>query len=236
MAQRNSEYARQERESYETPRWVTLALLPHIPARISRIWEPAAGTGQMVRALAERPNTIVLASDLVGSPNVAPHDFLSGSAAPIGESCIVTNPPFQQAQRFIERALELTHRNQGFVAMLLRADFDHAKGRSHLFANCRAFSKKLVLTKRIVWFVDPLTGKPKASPSENHVWILWDHTHRGPPTIAYYLENAHAGKIDRQRLQAQNRQEDRQDHAGEGPQGRPGETGCLHTAEENGIE
>jgi hypothetical protein len=65
-----------------------------------------------------------------------------------------------------------------------RTDFDHAKSRRHLFADCPAFAKKLVLTKRIVWFVED-DGKPKAAPSFNHAWFIWSWKHDGPPTIAY---------------------------------------------------
>jgi hypothetical protein len=50
---------------------------------------------------------------------------------------------------------------------------------SSLRGGCTAFAKKLVLTKRILWF-----DGPKAAPSFNHAWYLWDHHHR-PPTIVY---------------------------------------------------
>jgi hypothetical protein len=39
--------------------------------------------------------------------------------------------------------------------MLLRTDYDHAVTRRHLFSDCHAFAKKIVLTKRIVWFDGP---------------------------------------------------------------------------------
>src|SRR5262249_47347238 len=65
---------------------------------------------------------------------------------------IVTNPPYSAAVRFIEHALALTKSGGGFVAMLLRTDFDHAKGRQHLFGKCPQFAQKVVLTKRIRWF------------------------------------------------------------------------------------
>jgi len=217
MAQRNSGYDRQDHDTYSTPPWVTRALLPHIPDRILAIWEPAAGEGAMVRVLGERQvgrrNTGVIATDIrPGDGAVVSNlswNFLAKMDAPNRNfQAIITNPPFQFAQQFIERSLELTYRDQGFVAMLLRADYDHAKSRRHLFAECGAFAKRIVLTRRIVWFVDPLTGKPKASPSENHAWLCWDHTHRGPATIAYYVEDG-LGNQDRQRLQTENRQEDR---------------------------
>lgn len=226
MGQRNSGYARQDSDNYATPAWCTRALIPHIPERIRTIWEPAAGEGAMANILRDRPRTTVIATDLRPGNGMPTHtesiDFLDYSAAGAPEhlwdyQAIISNPPFRLAQRFIERALDLAYRRKGFVAMLLRTDFDHAKGRRHLFADCGAFAKRIVLTKRIVWFVDPLTGKPKASPSENHAWMCWDHTHRGPAQIAYYMENAHGREIDRLRIQAEDRQENRQDHAGEGP-------------------
>jgi hypothetical protein len=93
---------------------------------------------------------------------------------------IVTNPPYSLARQFIERALAVL--GNGVVAMLLRADFDCAKTRSHLFAKCPSFSKKVVLTKRVVWF-----DRPGAAPSFNHSWFIWDGLHKGPPTIEYFI-------------------------------------------------
>jgi hypothetical protein len=190
MSQRNSGYLRQEADNYATPAWVTRALIPHIPERIRKIWEPAAGEGAMATALRERPKTAVIATDIrpgngMPTSNIPVNFLESGMTAP----AIITNPPFYLAQEFIERALELTAGDDGFVAMLLRSDFDHAKSRRHLFLNNPAWTKRLVLTRRIVWFVDPLTGKPKASPSVNHSWFCFDHQHKGAPTIAYYVEN-----------------------------------------------
>ena len=93
---------------------------------------------------------------------------------------IVTNPPYALARLFIECALERMQPNNGMVAMLLRTDYDHAATRQHLFGECPAFAKKLVLTKRIVWFEGP-----KAAPSFNHAWYIWDHRHKGEPVLAY---------------------------------------------------
>jgi hypothetical protein len=100
---------------------------------------------------------------------------------PFGCDCILTNPPYDIAPEFIRRALALMEPSRGQVMMLLRTDFDHAKTRRNLFADCPAFAKKLVLTKRIRWFQDERT----ASPSFNHAWFLWDWKHVGPPTLAY---------------------------------------------------
>lgn len=204
MSQRNSEYARRERDLYETPAWVTDALVPHLPARIV-IWEPASGGGQMVRALEARGFAVV-ASDIARG-----QDFLGQRSCP-GVRAIVTNPPYESAEAFINQALNFM-RPMGIVAMLLRTDWHHAKTRRYLFADCSAFTKQLVLTRRITWFDEPVPckacdgtgevpslaypmvslrcgrcrgkGELKQSPSENHSWFIWDWKNSGPPTIAW---------------------------------------------------
>jgi methylase of polypeptide subunit release factors len=172
VSQRGSGYQRKERDAYETPEWVTRALLTHLPA-VKKVWEPAAGSGQMVAVLRKRAIEVV-ASDLADGI-----DFL-GECDPRGADAIVTNPPYALAQEFIEHGLVLMQPVGGVVAMLLRTDYDHAKTRMHLFHGSPAFAKKLVLTKRVVWFAGP-----NAAPSFNHAWYIWNWRHNGPPTIAY---------------------------------------------------
>lgn len=182
MSQRESGYARKERDLYETPAWVTEALLRSINnlgAIRQTVWEPACGSGKMRDVLASRFNVVSSDIDLG-------QDFLQTGVLGMGGMItgIITNPPYDQASEFCEHALREMEKMGGFVCMLLRTDFDHAKGRVHLFRDCQAFAKKLVLMKRICWFVEE-NGKPKASPSFNHAWYIWDWRNKGAPTIAY---------------------------------------------------
>lgn len=190
MSQRESGYARKERDLYETPEWVTEALIPHLP--LGRpdgmellVWEPAAGSGKMAEVLSSWFE--VWSSDVLGSDNAFEHDFLRHESLgrhPVEDAtAIVTNPPYEFATEFCEQALKLMQ-PLGVVAMLLRTDFDHAKSRSYLFRDCPAFAKKVVLTRRIVWF-EPDPGSKGKSPSFNHAWFIWDWKHEGPPTIGY---------------------------------------------------
>jgi predicted RNA methylase len=191
MAQRFSGYDRQKRESYPTPRWVTELLIPHLPRDLKEIWEPAAGNGVMAAALREGTGARVYASDI--KPmfwcDVFSGDFFKYQCHPIVDAerpqAIITNPPYgvqgREAEAFIEHALTLMAPVNGFVAMLLKVDFDSAKGRDGMFASCPAWSKKLVLRKRIMWF----PSESGHGPSDNHAWFLWDWAHQGPPTIAY---------------------------------------------------
>lgn len=172
MSQRDSGYERKERDLYETPSWVTEALLPHLPKSMV-IWEPACASGKMVAALRSGGHAVDGTDIDMGEEA----DFLNikGTAA----AAIITNPPYELAREFIEHALYLMHRG-GLVAMLLRTDFDHAKTRAHLFAGCPSFCKKIVLTKRIKWFEES-----KGQPSFNHAWFIWDSKHSGVPSLAY---------------------------------------------------
>jgi hypothetical protein len=174
MSQRDSGYARVAFDQYETPEWVTRALLPYIP-KDALIWEPACGSGKMARVLnADYRSDIQTGTDFLAC---AYQDFACVDA-------IITNPPYTLATEFITHALEVMRDNKGFVAMLLRTDFDHAKSRKRLFADCPAFCEKLILTKRIQWFEDS-----KSSPSFNHAWFIWDWRNKKAPTISYHFED-----------------------------------------------
>jgi hypothetical protein len=174
VSQRDSGYERKERDCYETPAWVTAALIPHLRS-LRSVWDPACGAGKMVKALAQA-GIVVDGSDIAS--NEWSIDFFQAGAD--HHEGIITNPPYSHAQEFIEHALRLMRPNNGVIAMLLRTDYDHAVSRQHLFSGHKRFAKKLVLTKRIKWFENS-----NGQPSFNHAWFIWDWLHEGPPTLAY---------------------------------------------------
>lgn len=181
MSQRVSGYKRKKNDLYETPNWATEALIPYLPLRVHNVWEPSCGNGKIVDVL-ESAGYKVLGTDLARGC-----DFLDRSRAAYGNyDAIITNPPYKKAQEFIEHALWMMEIQKGCVAMLLRHDFDSARSRRHLFADCPQWARKIVLTRRIVWF-ERKDGK-KAAPSYNHAWYLWDWKHKGPATIAYHYD------------------------------------------------
>jgi hypothetical protein len=90
MSQRESGYERKERDLYETPAWVTDAVIPHLPAGEWGIWEPAAGSGKMVKALCLRGYSVT------GTDIDEGKDFLL-SEKPSHVYAIVTNPPYALA-------------------------------------------------------------------------------------------------------------------------------------------
>ena len=181
MSQRHSGYARKERDEYQTPAWPVQVLIPHLQRSSTAkpyqrpcktIWEPACGEGSMVSTLA------AAGFDIIATDIVQGIDFLKEPPREI--DAIITNPPFNLAQEFIEHALAIAPPHC-VIAMLLRTDYDHAKSRRHLFKDCPQFAMTLKLLSRIVWF-EPAT----ASPSQNHSWFAWRMDNAGkPPTIEY---------------------------------------------------
>ena len=123
-------YAARGPDNYLTPPSAVEALLrcerlPH------RIWEPAAGFGSIVTALRAAGHDVI-AGDLHdwNLPNCATGvDFLTVQRTPPGIECIVTNPPFKEADLFVAHALELVP----LVVMLLRLAFLKSTRRTPIF-------------------------------------------------------------------------------------------------------
>jgi hypothetical protein len=150
-----SGFQRVEGDRYWTEPWVTRALLARVKFR-GMIWEPAAGRGDMVNVLSAAGYK-VMASDIAGASlgcsGAAETDFLACGSPGDATFSICTNPPYDRAEAFIRKALDLTQRSGGMVAMLLRNEYDCAAGRRDLFER-EAFASKLVLTKRPRWLDD----------------------------------------------------------------------------------
>ncbi|USN15470.1 DNA methylase [Brevundimonas phage vB_BpoS-Kikimora] len=87
--------------------------------------------------------------------------------------CIITNPPYgKEAVLAVEKALELMEAEQGYVAMLMRHEWDAAKGRAHLIDH-PAFIAKITLRFRPVW-VEKKEGEESKSPRFSYAWYVWD--------------------------------------------------------------
>ncbi|UTC29053.1 DNA methylase [Brevundimonas phage vB_BpoS-Marchewka] len=87
--------------------------------------------------------------------------------------CIITNPPYgKEAVLAVEKALELMEAEQGYVAMLMRHEWDTAKGRAHLIDH-PAFIAKITLRFRPVW-IEKKAGEDSKSPRFSYAWYVWD--------------------------------------------------------------
>ena len=154
-------------DAYWTPAEATYSLLalelvPHC------VWEPAAGSGAIVRVL-EKAGHTVIASDIVDyGAGYQLNDYLT-AAPPLGIEGEVTNPPFRLAEAFARKALT----EVPYVALLLRMNFLESTRRLPFFrahppARVWISSRRLPMMHRFGW-----TG-PEASSNHCFAWFVWD--------------------------------------------------------------
>ena len=155
---------------YPTPEWATHALIDNERFE-GRIWEPACGDGSMVRVLRDtgRP---VDASDLFdrgyGEIGV---DFLKSDR--VVEN-IVTNPPYNSAEGFVEAGLrQATHK----LCLLLRLAFLEGGNRQRTIFARRPPSRVWVFSERITFY--PAGAVVKGTGTTAYAWFVWDKT--APP-------------------------------------------------------
>jgi hypothetical protein len=127
---------------YSTPEWATRAILREIgPLAPSRVLEPCAGTGAIVKVVREFwPSTRLEAVDIdplrtnslvgAGATHARCADFLSLTPGPRAFDLCITNPPFSLAMEVIEHSRRFARD----VVMLLRLNFLGSQDRAAFFS------------------------------------------------------------------------------------------------------
>ena len=155
---------------YPTPSWVTEALL-EVEGFRGTILEPACGDGAISKVLAAA-NYEVESSDLYdrgyGTDN---RDFLlsiaSGYHWPINN--IVTNPPYNFAEKFILRALEITKYK---VAFFLRLAFLESITRHNSIFKETPPTRVWVFSERVTMY--PNGQQTAGSGTTAYAWFIWE--------------------------------------------------------------
>ena len=157
-------------DDFPTPPWATRALCEYVIDASGGVWEPACNRGFMSRPLSEYAQS-VRSSDI--------HDYGFGETCnflttPLEMDCVdwvITNPPFKEAQAFIERALFASR--QG-VAILARTVFMESIGRYDTLFSVNPptiiaqFAERVPMVKGRI--------DPKASTATGYAWFVWDKT------------------------------------------------------------
>jgi hypothetical protein len=165
---------------FPTPPWATRALFEHLGTDWldCHAWEPAAGEGHMSEVLAEFFGS-VHASDVhdygrgyaVGSFTGVGADVAAWPGGNAGKhpDWIITNPPFNDAEIFFERAIDECARG---VALLLRTNWIATQGRYNKVFSVRPPSRVLQFTDR----VPMVKGRwdPNASTATEYAWFVWE--------------------------------------------------------------
>ena len=171
-------YAERGDDCYETPPEAVWALLK-VEKLPYTIWEPACGPGSIVRVLRAAGHR-VKASDLHDYGYGYQADFLVADTMDAAAvNCICTNPPYQLAQKFVEKAVGL---QVPLVIMLLRLAFLESERRRTVLehsglARIHVFRNRLPMMHRKGW------DGPKASSAIPFAWFVWERGHDGPTVI-----------------------------------------------------
>jgi hypothetical protein len=172
-------YAERAEDLYETPPEAVHALLK-VETIPRRVWEPACGPGSIVRALRASGRTVLATDTNDYGQGTPPIDFLTTKLSVSDDiDCILTNPPYRLAQKFIEHALD--HRVP-LVVMLLRLAFLESTRRTEILehsglARIHVFRKRLPFMHRSNW------DGPRASSAIPFAWFVWERGYQGPTTI-----------------------------------------------------
>jgi hypothetical protein len=158
---------------YPTPPEVTIALMDFLKLEKMTIWEPACGNNAMVDVLKSYGHDVIATDIQTG------HDFFNTNRK---ANAIITNPPFDCSQRFIEKAIS----DAPIVAMVLKSQYWHAKSRADLYAK---FPPAWILP--LTWRPDFLyqerkPGQKSAAPTMEVNWTVWikgNHSAKYQPLI-----------------------------------------------------
>ena len=159
MMGKRSNFERNPRDFYPTPKEAVIPLLPHLPEK-GLFAEPCAGDGRLIEHIEEL-------TSLSGywMTDIEPHaDFIGNGDALtdkiVGCDICITNPPWD---RKILHPLIENLSNQLPTWLLFDADWMHTKQSVPYIKMC----SKIVSVGRIKWFGN-MTGK------DNCAWYLFD--------------------------------------------------------------
>lgn len=173
---------------YATPYESTKALLNNVKFH-GNFLEPCVGGGHIAEIIKEYyPNKQVYCMDLVdrGYPNTLVADFLTYDFLNQKFDNIITNPPYNLAQEFLEKSMKITN-DGGKVAMFLKIQFLEGVKRLEMF---KKYPPKYiyVFTKRQnPWRNgNPLDekGKPWSS-TMCFAWFVWEKDSTSEPIVRW---------------------------------------------------
>ena len=165
---------REPRDHYPTPPIAVEQLLEK-ESFDGSIWEPCCGEGNIASFFPNCMASDIRDDNIYGEPNI---DFLTEHRE---VDCIITNPPYALAQKFVEHSLKCANKK---VAMLCKLAFLEGKARHEMFKNyppkkVYVFSKRLPLTKA--------GDSRKQSSMIPFAWFIWEKGFKGQTTIDWIL-------------------------------------------------
>jgi hypothetical protein len=161
---------------YPTPEWATQSLLEKEEFN-GTVWECASGRGDMSKVL-EQNGFKVYSSD-VRVEDVYGDGGVNFFATKRQVDNVITNPPFNQAQGFVEHAKRNASKK---IAMFLKLVFLEGITR-HTFFKDKEFplKKVYVFCKRVNIYKNGIKGNNSSTIA--FAWFVWDKEYVGEPVI-----------------------------------------------------
>ena len=162
---------------FPTPAWATHALIDNEEFK-GDIWESACGNGAMSDVL-ETTGRRVFSSDLYdrgyGEGGV---DFLKSDRRAAN---IVTNPPYNAAEGFVQSGLTSASRK---FALLLRLAFLEGANRQRTIFTDAPPSRVWVFSERITFY--PAGAVQKGTGTTAYAWFVWDKDASGGTELRWF--------------------------------------------------
>jgi len=166
---------RQKDDFYETPHQAVRELM-NVEGFSGEIWECACGKNSIVNELKKDYDNVYYSDLIDRGVNANIENFLESNRK---TNNIITNPPFNLALEFVNKALELA---DGKVCMLLRIQFLEGKTRYDFFKEHNP-NRVYVFGNRVNTIID---GKPFNS-AMCLCWFVWDKNSENRDTIIKWL-------------------------------------------------
>ena len=147
---------------YTTPPECTIALLDEFGGLFEglSVWEPACGDGAITKVLRSQNYRVFASDKYTRGYAISEVDFLKAEMWP---QSIITYPPFNLAEQFIEKAVT---RKVPF-AMLLKATYWHAAKHNELFNRTRPLAVMAMSWRPAM---SPESGKRETM---DFIWTVW---------------------------------------------------------------
>jgi hypothetical protein len=175
--------ARRENDFYETPPWMTRALLAHVPEIGGKVMECCAGDMSIARILTDEGGLLVHTND-IDKTKPSDYHYCASDRSLYGPNpdWVITNPPFGMplCTKIVANAIK--HAVVG-VAMMLRISFEEPTAHTNPrgpFLEANPLTRKLVMPRH------SFTGNGK-SDSATTAWMIWSRVPlSGPPMLSLY--------------------------------------------------
>lgn len=157
-------------------------LLQLEPDISDNIWECACGSLSLSDVFTAAGKHVRNSDIIARKDGIEILDFLT-CETPMHDADIITNPPYNKAKDFVEKALSLVDDGR-YVCMFLKLTFLEGKSRRSLFDKYPPI-RVWVSTSRMKCYMNGVSNSNNAS-AVCYAWFVWKKGYKGYPEIRWF--------------------------------------------------